>query len=157
MVNIYIATIVKRLRVFLIWLNKHINFRMGCLSGIITGSIVFYINIEHGFTLALFSLLRQFSFNLFMGGFNIKVCEKVVHLIKPRRRAILLGTIIPSVQAFVILYSIHYFGNTPKPEASTYWQFGVNLIVFLIMSLYYRDTIEFTKFLKKILDKRLIN
>ncbi len=123
-------------------LNKHINFLMGSISGFATGSIVFFINYEHGFTPALYSFFRQFSFNLLMGGFNIRVCEKITQLIEPRKRAIITATIIPSIQAFIILYSIHYFGHTPKPGASTFWQFGTNLIIFFFMALFYRDKME---------------
>ena len=136
-----------------IWLNKHINFLMGSLSGIVTGSIVFFINYEHGFNPALYSFFKQFSFNLLMGGFNIRVCEKITQLIQNRNTAIMMATIVPSIQAFIILYSIHYFGQTPKPGASTYWQFGVNMVVFFFMALFYRDKIESKEQVKSILQK----
>ncbi len=123
----------------IIWLNKHFNFLMGSISGVATGTIVFFINYQHGFNPALYSFLRQFFFNLLMGGFNIRTCEKLTQIIKPKNTAIAMGTIIPSIQAFLILYSIHYFGHTPKPGASSIWQFGVNIIVFFFMSLFYRD------------------
>ncbi len=127
---------------FFIHLNKHINFLMGSISGFATGSIVFFINFEHGFTPALYSFFRQFSFNLLMGGFNIRVCEKITQMIDHRKKAIILATILPSIQAFIILYSIHYFGHTPKPGASTIWQFGTNLIIFFFMALFYRDKMD---------------
>ncbi len=138
---------------FFIHLNKHINFLMGSLSGFATGTIVFFINYEHGFTPALYSFFRQFSFNLFMGGFNIRVCEKLTQLIESRTRALIWATILPSIQAFVILYSIHYFGHTPKPGASTFWQFGTNLIIFFFMALFYRDALENKEQAKVILQK----
>ncbi len=123
----------------LIWLNKHFNFLMGSISGIATGTIVFFINYEHGFTPAVYSFLRQFFFNLLMGGFNIRTCEKLTRYFSSRNIAISMGTIVPSIQAFIILYSIHYFGHTPKPGASSIWQFGVNIIVFFVMAQFYRN------------------
>ncbi len=134
------------------WLNKYINFLMGSLSGVATGTIVFFINYEHGFTPALYSFLRQFSFNLLMGGFNIRVCEKLTQLIQSKNTAIIMATIIPSVQAFIILYSVHYFGHTPKPGASSFWQFGVNMIIFFFMALFYRDAAN-KEYVKDLLQK----
>ncbi len=151
------ATMTSRLWETIIWMNKHINFLMGSLSGIVTGTIVFFINYEHGFTPALYSFLRQFCFNLLMGGFNIRVCEKIAQMFQSKNTAIVMATIIPSIQAFAILYAIHYFGNTPKPGASTFWQFGINLIVFFFMALFYRNAIEnkeqVKQYSKKLLQK----
>ncbi len=149
MANTSIPTLIISLRNFITWLNKHINLLMGSLSGIATGSIVFFINYEHGFTPALYSFFRQFSFNLLMGGFNIRVCEKLTQLIKPRNTAIIVATIIPAIQAFIILYSVHYFGNTPKPGASTFWQFGTNMIIFFFMALFYRDSVAIKERINK--------
>lgn len=123
-------------------LNKHINFLVGGLAGLISGSIVFFINFGHGFYPALASLFKQFAFNLIMGGFNVRWCEKIIRGIKKRKCAILFGTLIPTVTAFVMLYAVHYFGRTPKPGASTFWQFGLNLIIFFFMSVLYRNLFE---------------
>lgn len=152
MVKKYIPKYI-RIQKIITWLNRHINFLMGSLSGIITGTIVFFINYEHGFEPALYSFFKQFFFNLLIGGFNIRVCEKITLLIQHKNTAIIFASIIPSVQAFIILYSIHYFGNTPKPEASTYWQFGANIIVFFFMALFYRDSIKIKGRLKLSLQK----
>ncbi|WP_163707885.1 hypothetical protein [Mangrovibacterium lignilyticum] len=152
------STVFVRLLEAIAWLNKHINFMMGSLSGVLTGSIVFLINYDHGFSPALYSFFRQFLFNLLIGGFNIRVCEKITQLVQAKNTAIMMATIVPSIQAWVILYSIHYFGNTPKPLASTYWQFGVNLIAFFFMALFYRDALESKQLiistLKKFMQKK---
>ncbi len=150
MTNTNKNTFLQNIQTIIVWLNKHINFLMGSLSGIVTGTIVFYINYEHGFTPALYSSFRQFSFNLLMGGFNIRVCEKITQQIQNRNLSIAMASIIPSIQAFVILYLIHYLGHTPKPGASTYWQFGVNLIVFFFMAVYYRNPIKVKKQISKL-------
>lgn len=127
------------------FLNKHINFKMGVLSGFVTGSIVFAINIEHSFLPALASFGKQFIFNLLMAGFNTRSCEKLAKSINNNKLGIVLGSVIPTLQAFLILYAIHYFGATPKPMASTLWQVPFNLLIFLAFTLVYRQIIKLKK------------
>lgn len=128
-----------------VFLNKHINFKMGSLSGIVTGSIVFAINIEHGFWPAFASFGKQFAFNLFMAGYNTRSCEKLAKTIKTESLSLLLGSVIPTTQAFLVLYGIHFFGDTPKPMASTLWQVPFNLVIFLVFTLIYRQIISINK------------
>lgn len=122
--------------------NKHINIKMGVLSGIITGSIVFAININHGFWPAFASFWKQFVFNVFMAGYNTKTCEKLAKYITDNTLSLIGASIIPTIQAFIILYAIHYFGKTPEPMASTLWQAIINLFFFLFMALFYREVIH---------------
>lgn len=117
--------------------NKHINFKMGYLSGLITGSIVFAININHGFWPAFASFLKQFVFNLFMAGYNSKTCEKLVNRIENKFLAYSAASIIPTLQAFIVLFAIHYYGGTPKPAASTLWQVACNLVFFFALAMVY--------------------
>lgn len=124
------------------FLNKHINFKMGALSGIVAGVIVFAINIEHGFWPAFAGFGKQFAFNLFMAGYNTRSCEKLANIFKKHFVSLVLGSLIPTVQAFFVLYSIHYFGGTPKPMASTLWQVPFNLGIFLFFTLVYRQIIN---------------
>jgi hypothetical protein len=102
------------------------------------GSIVFFINIEHGFLPAFGSFLKQLLFNLFMAGYNTRTCEKLAKSISNKLIGLVAASIIPTLQAFLILYAIHYFGATPKPIESTYWQAIGNVFFFLIMALMYR-------------------
>ncbi|MDA3891426.1 MAG: hypothetical protein PF517_07135 [Salinivirgaceae bacterium] len=130
-------------RINIIWcfLNRHINFKIGILSGFAAGSIVFAINISHGFLPAIASLAKQFGFNLIMAGFNTRSCEKIVKKIDHNLLSLFLASVIPTLQAFLILYCIHYFGKTPKPMASTIWQVPLNLGIFLFFALVFRQVI----------------
>lgn len=121
------------------YLNKHMNFLVGTIAGIVTGSIVFFINYSHGFYPALNSFLKQFAFNFLLGGFNTRMCEKLARIIIPKLWNLLAATIVPTIMAFSVLFAVHYFGKTPKPGASTLWQFGANLIIFFCTALYYRS------------------
>lgn len=124
-----------------IWkfLNKHINFLIGSLSGVLTGSIVFFINYEHGFYPAFNSFLKQFFFNLIMGGFNARTCEKLINNIQNKFWGYLAATFIPTTQAFLVIFALHYFGGTPKPMASTFWQIGANIIIFFFMAMFFKN------------------
>lgn len=115
---------------------------MGVLSGIITGSIVFAINISFGFWPAFASFVKQFAFNLLVAGYNTKSCENIAKYINNKTLALISASIIPTLQAFVILFSIHYFGGTPRPMDSTLWQAFANLGFFFFMALIYRDIIQ---------------
>lgn len=115
---------------------------MGTIAGIVTGSVVFYINIEHGFWPAFASFLKQFFFNLLMAGYNTKSCEKLARKIKNNFIGIITPTIIPTLQSFIVLYAIHYFGGTPKPMASTLWQAFPNFGFFFFMTLIYRGKLN---------------
>lgn len=138
-VELYYNIIKKQLSNFI---SKHLNVKMGVLSGIVTGSIVFAINISFGFWPALVSFLNQFAFNFFVAGYNTKLCEKIAKNINYKLLALLSASIIPTLLAFVILYSIHFFGGTPRPMDSTLWQVVFNLIYFFFMALIFRDIIH---------------
>ena len=124
------------------FLNKYVNFKMGALAGIVTGSIVFVININFGFWLAIASFSKQFVFNLIMAGYNTRSCEKIARYFSNKSISVVLASLIPTIQAFIILYSVHYFGGTPKPMHSTAWQILPNLIFFFVMALIYRNVLK---------------
>ncbi len=71
-------------RKFYNWSSKHINYKMGSLAGLIGGGVVYYINREHGFWPAAGGFGKQFFYNLFIAGFNIKTCEKLAKGIKSK-------------------------------------------------------------------------
>jgi len=80
------------------WINKHLNFKVGIISGILAGSIIYYTNYQYGYIVAL--------------------------------------------GAFIGVFSVHYFLNTPNPLANTLWQACLNLIIFFATSLAYHKELE---------------
>lgn len=115
---------------------------MGSLAGLITGSVVFVINMPHGYLPALGSFVKQFAFNVIMAGFNVRTCEKLASRISNRTLSLIAASITPTVQAFVVLFAIHYFGGTPKPSASTLWQVAPNFVIFFFLALIYRGDLN---------------
>ncbi len=118
--------------------NEHINYRMGAIMGIIGGGVVYSLNQEHGTIPAVESGFKQFLYNLFIGGYNIKTCEKIIRKYESNQKAArVLGTIVPSLQAFLITYGIHKIGQTPDALESTAWQIPINLLFFGAISKIY--------------------
>ncbi len=131
----------QKIRAWWCFVNQYINVRMGSLSGLVMGSVVFVINFDHGFWPAFAGFWKQFVFNLFMAGLNVKTCERIVQRTK-RISGIYWAAIIPTLQAFLVLYAIHYFGATPRPGASTIWQAIGNLGFFFILALNYKGVVD---------------
>ena len=127
------------------WSSDYINYKTGAAAGVIGGGIVYYINHDYGFWPAAGGFAKQLFYNVFIAGFNIKTCEKLSQNITSKTGALLASTIIPTAQAFAIMYGIHKFGGTPEAYDSTIWQVYVNLPLFLGLGLLYRkrqDSIE---------------
>lgn len=128
--------------IFFLWINRCFNFKMGALAGVLTGSIVFIINVKYTYTIAFFAFGKQFFYNFFMAGYNTKICEKLANNISDDIVAKILWTLVPTSISFAGIYSVHYFLNTPKPLASTLWQAFSNLLIFFLTGLIYRGELE---------------
>jgi hypothetical protein len=124
------------------WLHKRINLKTGIMVGLVTGSIVYYINYKHGPMVALSAFTKQFFYNLLMAGFNSSLCERLAKSIKNRWLAIFLASLVPTTIAFIGVFSVHYFLNTPDPLANTLWQAYCNIILFFITGLAYHKELE---------------
>jgi len=132
--------------------SRYINYKLGSLFGLGAGSIVFYINREHGFWPAAGGFGKQFLYNLLVGGFNLKTCERLSRKFDSRLLSLVSATIIPTAQAFAITYAIHNLGGTPESLESSTWQVYCNLPLFLVFGLGYRRKYE--KDLEEIVETR---
>jgi hypothetical protein len=131
-----------KLKKFVNWSKQHVNYKMGALAGAIGGGIVYYINSEHGFWPAAGGFGKQFLYNVFIAGFNIKTCEKLARKIQPTLASVTASTLIPTTQAFAITYGIHKFGGTPDAFDSSIWQVPINLTTFLALGAHYKRKSE---------------
>lgn len=132
-------------------IHQRLNFKLGMLAGIITGSIVFYINYNFGLVLALFAFVKQFLFNFFMASYNGKLVERIVYGINKSWKAIFVGGLIPTVIATSSIYLVHLVGQTPEPWHSSYWQAFFNLPIFSFTALMYvKGYDKKFKFLRKL-------
>lgn len=117
--------------------HHRFNMKMGALAGIITGSVVFYINYEFGLFNAGFAFVKQFLFNFFMASYNTKLVERLVYRIDKKWLSILVGGFVPAVIATGSVFLVHWIGQTPQAWHSTYWQGFFNLPIFTITAWMY--------------------
>ncbi len=99
--------------------NELIDLKMGFLGAIFMGSIVFWINFDHGWDEALVAGLKQFSYTLFFGGLFIKMAEHIATNQAKRWKGILLGGVIPMIATAFLTFTVHSIKGTPEPFNST--------------------------------------
>ena len=68
----------------------------------------------------------------------MKLCEKLAVKYDNKILSLALASLIPSLSAFAITYSIHKIGGTPKAFYSSVWQFPLNLVTSTIFGFHYR-------------------
>ena len=124
------------------WIYNRINFKLGVIAGIITGTIVGYINFHHGLYEAIGAFSRQFLFNLLMGGYTGQLCQRLALRFQNKWKALPLATLIPTLVAFIGVFSVHYYLGTPEPVDSTIWQVYANLCVFFSMGLVFHEQLQ---------------
>jgi hypothetical protein len=98
---------------------KYFNPVMALAGGLILGSIVFFINDEHGFGSALVAALKQGFYTAVAGGFITKLCENIAMYYKSDMTAKIMAVLIPSIIAVGLTLILHLIKGTPEPFAST--------------------------------------
>ena len=122
--------------------HQRFNIKMGTIAGLITGSIVFYINYKFGLAHAFFAFLKQFLFNFFMASYNTKLVERLVYGIKNSFLSVITAGIVPTIIATLVVFMIHYIGQTPQAWQSSYWQAFFNIPIFTITAIMYQTGYE---------------
>ncbi len=120
-------------------MHHRMNMKMGTLSGIVVGAIVFAINYKYGLFHSSLAFVKQFLFNFFMAAYNIKLIERLVSQIKEKWLAIFVGGFFPALIATLIVFLVHWLGQTPEPLRSTYWQGLFNLPLFTVIAWMYQS------------------
>jgi fructose-specific phosphotransferase system IIC component len=91
---------------------------MGLAGALFLGTIVFFINYDHGVVNGLIAASKQAIYTFFVGGFITRLCENIA-TIKKSFAAIFLAVFIPSIIAVSLTYIIHSIKGTPEPFNST--------------------------------------
>jgi hypothetical protein len=99
--------------------NALIDFKMGLLGAIFMGSLVFWINFDHGWDDALVASLKQFFYTLFFGGLFLKMAENIATSINNRIWGIFAGGFFPMVLTAIMTFTMHSLKGTPEPFNST--------------------------------------
>lgn len=83
------------------------------------GSVVFYINYDHGPFLASIAALKQATYTFFIGGLILKVLEIVVMAIPNKLLAYVCSVAAATILTVGLVYIVHSLKGTPKPFEST--------------------------------------
>jgi hypothetical protein len=83
------------------------------------GTIVWFINADHGFLPALVAALKQASYTFLVAGLFIRFLEYQVTHIEDKRLAILVSVAVTSLLTILLVFGVHSLKGTPKPFYST--------------------------------------
>jgi hypothetical protein len=83
------------------------------------GTIVWFVNLDHGALPALVAALKQAAYTFFVAGFFIRLLEYQVITIRKKSLAIAVAVITTSLLTIFLVYIVHSLRGTPKPFYST--------------------------------------
>lgn len=100
-------------------LNKLLDIRMGLVGALAMGTIVYFINVDHGIIPGLTAALKQGLYTFFFGALFVRLSENIASGIPQRRKAVILGGIVPALLTSALTYLLHAIKGTPEPFHST--------------------------------------
>lgn len=98
---------------------KYINPKIGLIAALIMGSIVFIINMKHGWFLSTTAAFKQGIYTFFFSGFIVKLLEYLVKKIKNPYLSIPASVLVISGFTSLLVYAVHSLKGTPEPLLST--------------------------------------
>lgn len=99
--------------------NKFFDPKMGMVGAVVMGTIVFFINFDHGFIPGLTAALKQASYTFLAGGIMMRITENIAAYFKSDIFSIALAVIAPTLIAVTLTYLLHSLKGTPEPINST--------------------------------------
>lgn len=99
--------------------NRFMDFRMGLLGALSMGTIVFWINMDHGMWPGLIAATKQGVYTFFFGALFVKMAENISSNIENRYVGVLTGGIVPAILTSLLTYALHSIKGTPEPFHST--------------------------------------
>jgi hypothetical protein len=99
--------------------NKYFDLKMGLISGVAIGTIVFFINWDYGISPGLIAASKQALYTFLAGGIMMRMTENLASRFSREFVAISLAVLIPSSIAITLTYILHSLKGTPEPLNST--------------------------------------
>lgn len=99
--------------------NKYFDPKMGLAGAVVLGTIVFFINFDHGIWPALTASSKQAAYTLLAGGIMMRLTENIASFFSKDWLAIALATFVPSIIAVMLTFGVHSLKGTPEPLNST--------------------------------------
>lgn len=98
--------------------DEVINAKLGLVAFTINFAIVYWVNRDFGFAAASWSGIKGGASAFILGGIFGRMSERFSEIPNPWL-AYPLGSVVPTVLAYIIIFSMHWFTGTPKPIMST--------------------------------------
>jgi uncharacterized membrane protein len=99
--------------------HRYINLKIGLIGALIMGSIVFIINMEHGWFLSTTAALKQGLYTFFFGGIIVKLLEYLLRKVTNPYLSIPVSVLVISGFTSLLVYGVHSIKGTPEPMLST--------------------------------------
>ena len=93
--------------------------KMGLIGAAILGTVVFFINYDHGIVWGITAAAKQATYTFLVGGTLTRLCENIASTIKNNRMAIFAAVLIPTTVSLILTYMVHSLKGTPEPLNST--------------------------------------
>lgn len=100
-------------------LSLFINIPAGLGGALMMGTIVWFINADHGFWPAMVAALKQAGYTFLVAGLFIRFLEYQVTRIDHKYLAIFVSVVVTSLMTIGLVYIVHSIKGTPKPFYST--------------------------------------
>ena len=97
---------------------RHIDPAIAWRGALLLGSVVYWINLEHGALAALPAALKQATYTFFVGGFITRLSENIAVSVKRKVTALFLAVLVPSTIAIGLTLLLHQLKGTPEPYRS---------------------------------------
>jgi hypothetical protein len=100
-------------------LHDWIDVRSGLIGGSLLGTIVWFINAEHGVFGATTAAVKQFAYTFCMGSLIMRLCTRLA--LRPGRgaRVITTAVYVPTLVTVGTTFLVHSLRGTPEPLLST--------------------------------------
>ena len=92
---------------------------MGLAGGLVMGTIVFFINWDHGIGLGLIAAAKQATYTFLAGGTMMRITENIASYFTNETVSVFLAVITPTLIAVTLTYLVHSLKGTPEPINST--------------------------------------
>ncbi len=108
-----------RLNSFKAFLDRHIDYRGAVAGALILGSVVYYVNHQHGAAGATTAALKQATYTFFAGGYMMRLNERICLAVNPAALGVLAGILGAGGLAVTLTFILHSLRGTPEPFYST--------------------------------------
>ena len=99
--------------------NRYFDPKMGLAGALVMGTIVFFINWDHGIGQGLIAASKQSVYTFLAGGTMMRITENIASHYRQQFIALFLAVLTPTVIAVILTYLVHSMKGTPEPVNST--------------------------------------